>query len=243
MMLPYGFNDPLYMLVMLAGLVLVFVPQMWVKSTIGKFSEIRTSRGVAGRDVARAILNDHGLNNVDVEMVDGFLSDHYDPLSKTVRLSPDIYHGNSIASVAVAAHECGHAIQHAKGYVPVVIRSAMVPAVNFGSNLGPLLLMLSLGLGFTGHVMPAWAWYTAWIGVALYGTAVAFHCVTLPVELDASGRALKVLESRYFLNADEMSGAKKVLTAAAFTYIATAMYALMQLLYYVFRLLGSRRED
>ncbi|HEY9687236.1 MAG TPA: zinc metallopeptidase [Coleofasciculaceae cyanobacterium] len=243
MFLPFGFNDPLYMMVMLVGLVLVFVPQMWVKSTIGKFSEIRTSRGVAGRDVARAILSEHGLSNVSVEMVDGFLSDHYDPLSKTVRLSPDIYQGNSIASVAVAAHECGHAIQHAKGYFPVVIRSAMVPAVNFGSSLGPLLLMLSLGLGFTSHVMPAWAWYTAWIGVALYGAAVAFHFVTLPVELDASGRALKVLESRYFLNADEMSGAKKVLTAAAFTYIATAMYALIQLLYYVFRLMASRRED
>jgi Zn-dependent membrane protease YugP len=237
------FHDPLYMLIMLVGMVLVFVPQMWVKNTVARFSEVRTSRGSAGCDVARAILAEHGLSNVGIEMVDGVLSDHYDPAQRVVRLSPDVYRGSSVASVAIAAHECGHAIQHAKGYYPVVIRSSMVPMVNLGSNLGPILLMVAVMLGGFSHAAPSMALSIAWIGVILYGLAVAFHFVTLPVELDASGRALKVLQTHSYLTSDEMSGAKKVLTAAAFTYIATAMYALMELLYWVFRLMGSRRDD
>ncbi|HEY9745005.1 MAG TPA: zinc metallopeptidase [Oculatellaceae cyanobacterium] len=237
------FHDPAYMLVMLVGMVLVFVPQMWVKNTVGRYIEVPTGRRATGREVAQRILSEHGLSDVQVEMVQGELSDHYDPSAKAVRLSPDVYHGSSVASVAIAAHECGHAIQHAKGYVPVVLRSAMVPAVNIGSNLGPWLIVIALGLGATSQAMPQWSWTLAWLGVALYGTAVAFHFVTLPVELDASGRALKVLETQHFLSADEMSGAKKVLTAAAFTYVAAALYALIQLLYFVLRLLGSRREE
>jgi uncharacterized protein len=237
------FHDPLYMLIMLVGMVLVFAPQMWVKNTVSRFSEVRTARGLSGRDAARTILAEHGLSNISVEMVDGFLSDHYDPTARAVRLSPDIYHGDSVASIAIAAHECGHAIQHAKGFVPVVIRANMVPMVNLGSNLGPLLLMVAVMLGAFNAAAPSMALSIAWIGVVLYGLAVAFHFVTLPVELDASGRALKVLQSHNYLNAAEMSGAKKVLTAAAFTYIATALYALMELLYWVFRLMGSRRDD
>jgi hypothetical protein len=237
------FYDPLYMLIMLVGMVLVFVPQMWVKNTVARFSEVRTSRGAAGRDVARSILSEHGLDSVAVEIVDGMLSDHYDPAQRVVRLSPDVYQGNSVASVAIAAHECGHAIQHAKGYYPVVIRSSMVPMVNLGSNLGPMLLMVAVMLGAFSHAAPSMALSIAWAGVILYGLAVAFHFVTLPVELDASGRALKVLQTHNYLTSDEMSGAKKVLTAAAFTYIATALYALMELLYWIMRLLGSRRDD
>lgn len=237
------FYDSSYMLVMLVGMVLVFIPQMWVKNTVAKYLQVPTSRRATGRDMAALILREHGLSDVQVEMVQGELSDHYDPSTKVVRLSPDVYQGSSIASVAIAAHECGHAIQHAKGYVPVVLRSAMVPAVNIGSNMGPILIMISLGLGVTSHAMPQWAWLLAWVGVFLYGAAVAFHFVTLPVELDASGRALKVLETQHYLTMDEMSGAKKVLTAAAFTYIATALYALIQLLYFVMRLLGTRRDD
>jgi len=236
-------SDPMYSLVMLVGMGLSFLPQMWVKNTVARFSEVRTARGYAGREVARTILAEHGLSSVNVEMVDGVLSDHYDPAQRVVRLSPDVYHGNSIASVAVAAHECGHAIQHAKGFYPVVIRSALVPAANLGSNLGPIMVIVALGLGVTSHLMPGWAWTLAWVGVLLYGLAVAFHFVTLPVELDASGRALKVLETHNYLTSDEMSGAKKVLTAAAFTYVASALYALIQLLYFVMRLLGSRRDD
>jgi Zn-dependent membrane protease YugP len=237
------FHDPLYMLIMLVGMVLVFVPQVWVKNTVARFSEVRTSHGMSGRSVAQTILSEHGLSNVAIEMVDGELSDHYDPAAKVVRLSPAIYNGTSIASVAIAAHECGHAIQHAKGYYPVVIRSSMVPMVNFGSSLGPLLLMVGFGMGALNYAGPSMALTVAWTGVVLYGLAVAFHFVTLPVELDASGRALKVLETRNYLTREEMGGAKKVLTAAACTYIATALYAMMELLYWVFRLLGSRRDD
>jgi Zn-dependent membrane protease YugP len=235
--------DPHYLLLMLVGGVLVFVPQMWVKNTVARFSEVRTGRGYSGHQVAQQILSEHGLSNVSVERVDGFLSDHYDPTSKAVRLSTDVYSGDSIASVAVAAHECGHAIQHAKGYFPVLIRSSMAPAVGFGSSLGPWLIMIAVGLGATSHLMPQWAWTMAWLGVILYGLAVLFHVVTLPVELDASGRALKVLETHNYLDREEMRGARKVLTAAAFTYVAAALYALMELIYWVMRLMGARRND
>jgi Zn-dependent membrane protease YugP len=237
------FNDPLYLLLMVVGMAMVFLPQMWVKNTVARFSEVRTAKGMRGRDVAQSILSENGLSNVSIEMVEGELSDHYDPTARAVRLSSDVYNGNSISSVAVAAHECGHALQHAKGYYPVIVRSSMVPMVNFGSSLGPMLIMGAVMLGGFSHAAPSLALTIAWAGVILYGLAVAFHFVTLPVELNASGRALKVLETHNYLTRDEMSGAKKVLTAAAFTYIATAMYALMQLLYYVFRLLGSRRDD
>jgi Zn-dependent membrane protease YugP len=237
------FHDPMYLLLMVVGMALVFIPQMWVKNTFARFSEVRTSRGMSGRQVAQVILGEHGLSQVSVEMVDGELSDHYDPGERVVRLSPEVYNGSSISSVAVAAHECGHAIQHAKGYYPVVLRSAMVPAVNLGSNLGPMLIMGAAMLGAFSHAAPSLSISLAWVGVILYSLAVAFHFVTLPVELDASSRALKVLESHSYLTREEMGGAKNVLTAAAFTYIASALYALMQLMYYVFRLLGSRRED
>lgn len=235
------FHDPLYLVIMLVGMALVFIPQMWVKKTVARFSEVGTARGYTGRDVARQILSEHGLSSVSVEMSHGFLSDHYDPTQRVVRLSPDVYQGSSIASVAVAAHECGHAIQHAKGYYPVVLRSTLVPLANIGSQMGPLLLMLAVFLGL-GSRMGGMGFYIAVAGVVLYGLAVAFHFVTLPVELDASGRALKVLQSHNYLNGQEMAGAKKVLTAAALTYVATALYALMELLYWVSRLMGSRRD-
>lgn len=236
------FHDPLYLVIMVLGMALVFIPQMWVKKTVAKFSEVRTSRGTTGQDVARRILDEHGLRNVPVEMVEGFLSDHYDPSQKVVRLSTDVYMGSSVASVAVAAHECGHAIQHAKGFYPVVVRSSLVPLANLGSQMGPILLMIAVFLGL-GSQAGGMGFYVAVAGVTLYGMAVAFHFVTLPVELDASGRALKVLQTNHYLTNDEMSGAKKVLTAAALTYVATAMYALMELMYWVFRLMGARRDD
>jgi uncharacterized protein len=240
-----AFHDPTYMVLMLVGMGLVFLPQVWVKNTVSRFSEVPTSRHLRGADVARSILNENGLNDVSLEMVEGQLSDHYDPSSRTVRLSPDIYHGSSVASVAIAAHECGHAIQHAKGYFPVVIRSSLAPVVGIGSSIGPWLLILSFGLGVSSHIGGSFALTMAWLGVCLYGLAVLFHFVTLPVEIDASGRALKILNQNAYLNRDEMGGAKQVLTAAAFTYIATALYALMELLYWVMRLMGSssRRED
>ncbi len=235
------FYDPGYIMVMIIGAILVFLPQMWVKKTYGTFRKVRASGGLTGAEVALRLLRDNGVHDVDVEMVPGELADHYDPGAKKVRLSPDNYHGDSVAGVAIAAHEVGHAIQHATGYYPVVLRSAMVPAVNLGSQLGPLLLIVALALGAGSQMMPDWAWYLAWIGVLLFGSAVAFHVVTLPVEINASMRAVRILADGRFLTTNEMPGAKKVLTAAAFTYVAVALYSLIQLLYFVMRLLGSRR--
>lgn len=236
------FYDPGYMIVMLIGAILVFIPQMWVKSTYEQFRKVRSSSGMTGAEVAEQLLHRHGVHDVAVEMVPGELSDHYDPGAKKVRLSPDNYQGHSVAGVAIAAHEVGHAIQHATGYYPVVIRSAMAPVVNIGSQLGPLLLIVAISLGATSQVMPDWAWYLAWIGVLMFGSAVAFHVVTLPVEINASMRAVKILSDGRFLTTNEMSGARKVLTAAAFTYVAVALYSLIQLLYFVMRLLGNRRD-
>lgn len=234
------YTDPLYIVVMLLGAVFAFVPQMILNNIYGKYNEVPSVRGMTGAEVAMSILRENGLSNVQVEPVDGVLSDHYDPTSRTVRLSEPHFYGRSIAGVAVAAHEVGHAIQHAKGYFPVVVRSAMVPAVNIGSQLGPLLLMISLGIGFTSQVMPEWAYLLAWVGVILFGASVLFHIVTLPVELDASGRATKILAGSSYLTQQEMPGAKQVLGAAAFTYVAQALYSLIQLLYYVWRILGTR---
>jgi Zn-dependent membrane protease YugP len=235
------FGDPLYMVVMLVGAALVFLPQLWVKSTVAKHSEEAAS--YTGREVAERILANEGLHNVRVEATPGELSDHYDPTARAVRLSEANYYGRSVAGIAIAAHEVGHALQHAHGYYPVVLRSALVPAVNIGSQLGPMLFFISLGMGATSQVMPDWAWTMAWVGVALFGSAVLFHMVTLPVEINASARALKILNTGGFVTASQLPGARQVLTAAAFTYVAAALYALIQLLYFVFRLMNARREE
>jgi Zn-dependent membrane protease YugP len=239
-----GFYDPGYMLITLVGAGLSFLPQMWVMNTVRRYVQEPTEARQTGAEIAREILNSQGVSNVAIEQVAGELSDHYDPSARAVRLSSDIYHGRSISAAAIAAHEVGHALQHATGYYPVVLRSAMVPAVNLGSQLGPILLMISLGLGATSHAMPAWAETMAWLGVLLFGASCAFHIVTLPVEINASMRAVKILADGRYLTTTEVPGAKKVLTAAAFTYVATALYSLIQLLYFVFRLMGnSRRND
>jgi uncharacterized protein len=235
--------DPLYMVLMLIGLPLVFIPQWWVKSTYEKYAKVRSNTGRSGAEVARDILSHQGLSNVSVEVTHGILSDHYDPLSKKVRLSEENYHGTSVAAIAVAAHEVGHAIQHARGFFPVVIRSAMVPAVNLGSQFGPLLIFISILLMSMRILAPDLGLLLAWGGVILFGLAVAFHFVTLPVEIDASMRAVGVLKTTHYLTTQEIPLAKKVLTAAAFTYVATALYALMQLMYYVLQLLGSRQRE
>ena len=237
----YFGGDPLFMVVMLVGAGLAFLPQLWVKSTVNQ--HLNEPARYTGAEVANAILRQEGLHDVVVEMTPGELSDHYDPGAKAVRLSQAIYHDRTVSSVAIAAHEVGHALQHAKGYYPVVLRSALVPVVNIGSSIGPLLFMVSLGLGMTAQGMPDWAYGLAWVGVILFGTAVAFHMVTLPVEFNASSRALSILNSGQFVDRQQLKGARWVLTAAAFTYVAAALYSLIQLLYYVFRLTGARRSN
>jgi uncharacterized protein len=234
-------TDPLYMGVMVVGAVLSFLPQLWVKSTVN--NHLQQAANYTGAEVAHAILQQEGLHDVVVEMVPGELSDHYDPGAKAVRLSQAIYHERTVSSVAIAAHEVGHALQHAKGYYPVVLRSALVPVVNLGSNIGPLLFMVSMGLGMASQGMPDWAYMLAWVGVFMFGTSVAFHLVTLPVEFNASARALSILNSGQFVDKQQLGGARWVLTAAAFTYVAAAIYSLVQLLYYVMRIMGARRSD
>ncbi len=234
--------DPLYILLMLVGLPLILIPQWWVKSTFNKYSKVPASYGRTGAELARDLLAYNGITHVDVDISHGILSDHYDPVHKVVRLSEENYHGRSVAAVAVAAHEVGHAIQHARGFFPVVLRSAMVPAVNIGSQFGPLLIFFSILLMGMRVLAPDMGLLLAWIGVILFGLAVAFHFVTLPVEIDASMRAVGVLNSTRYLSTQEIPLAKKVLTAAAFTYIATALYSLMQLMYYIIQLNRGREE-
>ncbi len=235
------FYDPGYMILTVVGMGLIFLPQLWVKNTVKEYREVPARLGISGADLARELLRKNNIHDVEVESTPGELSDHYDPSVKKVRLSEPNYHGHSIAGLAIAAHEVGHAIQHNQGYIPVVIRGKLFPLANLGSQFGPMLVMISLGLAAMSGAMPDLAWMLAWVGVIVFAMSVAFHLVTLPVEIDASTRAMEALKVGYYLKEDELPGAKKVLTAAAATYVATALYSLMQLAYWVFRVMNSRR--
>ena len=225
--------DPLFLVFALPGLLLGLFAQSRVKSNFNKFAKVRTARNVTGAEVARQLLDAQGLYDVAIEETQGFLSDHYDPRSKVLRLSPGVYRTPSIAAAGVAAHEMGHALQDAGGYFPLQIRSALVPAAQFGSSLAPWLFMGGLLLNFTS---------LAWVGVIMFAAAVLFTLVTLPVEFDASARAKKLLVSHGILIGDEIEGVNKVLNAAAWTYVAAAVSAIGTLLYYVMLLGGGRRD-
>lgn len=227
------FYSPLFWMLSLPGLLLGFYAQARVKSTFRKFSQVRNARSLSGAEVARQLLDSQGLYEVVIEESKGFLSDHYDPRGKVLRLSPDVYRTPSIAAAGVAAHEMGHAMQHANGYFPLHVRSAMVPAAQFGSKLAPWIFMGGLLLQFTA---------LAWVGVILFGAAVLFTVVTLPVEFDASKRAKRLLTSSGILIGEEAKGVEKVLDAAALTYVAAAIAAVGQLLYYVMLLTGGSRR-
>lgn len=226
--------SPQYIFLMLFIMAISFAAQSYLTSTFGRFQKIRNARDLTGAEVARDILDANGLSDVQVEPVAGQLTDHYDPRTRTVRLSEPNYASPSLSALAVAAHECGHAIQHKQGYALLNIRAAMVPAVNIGSQFGPLLIMFGLFLSIPS---------IAWIGVIGLIGALAFHAVTLPVEFDASARALRILESNGYLTREENAGAKSVLTAAAMTYVAGAIGALVTLLYYVSLLSGGSRRS
>lgn len=227
----------LYILISLPALLLGLWAQMRVKSAFKKYSKVASARGITGAQAARRILDANGLYEVQVEQVNGFLSDHYDPRSKVLRLSPDVYRSPSLASVGVAAHEAGHALQDQKNYAPLIWRSAMVPTVQLGSWLGPIIFMAGFflmgSLGQMGETI-------AWIGLALFAATALFALVTLPVEFDASKRAKVLLVSEGILAPQEMGGVNKVLDAAALTYVAAAVQALMTLLYYAYLLMGRR---
>ncbi|MCC6604924.1 MAG: zinc metallopeptidase [Anaerolineae bacterium] len=225
--------DPLFLVFAIPGLLLGLYAQSRVKSNFNKFAKVRTARNVTGAEVARQLLDAQGLYDVTIEETQGFLSDHYDPRGKVLRLSPGVYRTPSIAAAGVAAHEMGHALQDAGGYFPLQIRSALVPAAQFGSSLAPWLFMGGLLLNFTS---------LAWVGVIMFAAAVLFTLVTLPVEFDASARAKKLLVSHGILIGDEIEGVNKVLNAAAWTYVAAAVSAIGTLLYYVMLLGGGRRD-
>lgn len=223
----------LYILISLPALLLGFWAQMKVKGAFNKYSKIRSYIGLTGAEVARRMLNASGLNEVQVEETRGFLSDHYDPRAKKLRLSPDVFRNNSIAAAGIAAHEAGHAIQDQQNYVPLKFRSAMVPSVQFGSWLGPII--------FIGGLLLQWE-SLAWVGLGLFALTALFALVTLPVEFNASNRAKAWLTTSGVIYGEESKGINKVLDAAALTYVAAAIQAISTLLYYAFLLMGRSRD-
>lgn len=229
------FFDPT-MIIIIPGIILASIAQMKINSAYGTYSRIACSKGLTGANVARELLRISGISDVSVEMVGGRLSDHYDPTKKVVRLSQDIYNGNSIASLSVAAHEVGHAIQHHFGYMPLTIRSSIAPIVGFSSRVSWILITIGLIFGFMGSSVTLLK-----IGIFLFTAVVLFQIITLPVEFNASKRALDMLEEYSFLQKDEINGSKKVLGAAALTYVAAALTGILQLLRLVMIL--NSRED
>lgn len=230
----YGYyNDPFYILIIIS-VIIAMVAQFKVKSTFSKYSGHGARSGITGAEAARKILEMNGIYNVRIEHVSGSLTDHFDPRSNVLRLSDSVYGSNSIAAIGVAAHECGHAIQHDRGYAPIRIRNAIVPVVNVSSYASWFFILAGLFLGSSTFLID--------LGIILFSFSVLFQLVTLPVEFDASGRALRILDESGMLDAQEVSGARKVLSAAAMTYVASALTAVLQLLRLI-SLFGGRRRD
>jgi uncharacterized protein len=235
-MLPYFGGYGLYILFSLPALLLGLWAQLKVKSAFNKFSKVRSYLGLTGAEIARRVLDLNGLTNVRIEEINGFLSDHYDPGKKVLRLSSNVYRSNSLAAAGVAAHESGHAIQDQEGYWFLKVRSAMVPAVQIGSWMGPIIFMVGLLLQST------FGTNVAWFGLILFSATAAFALITLPVEFDATRRAKEFLSTSGVINGNEMVAIHKVLDAAALTYVAGAAQAISTILYYLFLLTGRRRN-
>lgn len=231
----YGYFDPTIILVLI-GVVLTLLAQGRVTSTFNKYSKVRSRTGMTGAEAARRLLQSQGIYDVVVQPVSGNLTDHFDPRTKTVRLSESVYHATSVAAIGVAAHECGHAMQHDESYAPLKFRSALVPVANFGSQISwPLIL---IGVMFGGLGSPL-----CQIGILMFTLAVLFQLVTLPVEFNASRRAVTLLDSLGILSGDEVTGTRKVLNAAALTYVAAAASSILQLLRLIILYGGRRRDD
>jgi Zn-dependent membrane protease YugP len=212
-------------LLLIPGMLLMFWAQSRVRGTYDRYSKVSSSLGMTGADVARTILNNLGFHDVAVEHVPGELTDHYDPSAKTVRLSSSVYGSDSLAAAAVAAHECGHVMQDKQGYSFMNLRASLVPAANIGSQFGPILVILGIFLNAMAGVSSVFIN----LGIILFAASILFHVVTLPVEFDASSRALRIVQTLGILDGDERRGAKAVLDAAAWTYVATAIYSVLQL--------------
>lgn len=232
----YYYFDPTYMLVLI-GVVLSLIASGLVNSAFSKCSKVRNMRGITGAEAAERVLHSAGIYDVRIEHVSGNLTDHYDPRTKVLRLSDTVYGSASVAAVGVAAHECGHAIQHAKGYAPLKLRSAIVPVANFGSKIAwPLII---IGLFFNGQTSTM----LINIGIIAFTAAVVFQLITLPVEFNASNRAIRAIAETGMMQGEEIQSAKKVLNAAALTYVASAATAILQLLRIILLTGGKRRND
>ncbi|NMC80586.1 MAG: zinc metallopeptidase [Chloroflexi bacterium] len=230
-------NYGLYLLFSLPALLLGFWAQLKVQSAFNKYSRVRSYVGLTGAQIARRMLDINGLQDVRIEEVGGTLSDHYDPTKRVLRLSRDVYRGNSLAAAGIAAHESGHALQHQENYGPLKIRSLMVPSVQIGSWLGPIIFIVGMLMSSTIGTQ------VAWLGLLLFGATALFAIVTLPVEFDASNRAKAWLASSGVIyQNEEMKGINSVLDAAALTYVAAAIQAISTILYYAFLLTGRRRD-
>ena len=235
-MFGYYYGGSGYMLVIIAAL-LSLIASANVSSTFKKYSQKRTARNITAEQAARSILDANGLYNVRIESISGNLTDHYDPRANVIRLSDSVKNSTSVAAVGVAAHEAGHAVQHATGYVPIKVRNAIVPVANIGSMAGPYLIIIGLLLsgGMSTILLNAGIWF--------FSFAVLFQLVTLPVEFNASRRAVSILERDMYLESDEVPAVKKVLGAAAMTYVAAAAVSVANLLRFVMLASGRRRND
>ena len=227
--------DPLYLMLALPGLVLGMVTSMMVKNTFRKYAQVGARSGLTGAEAARQMLYAQGVQDVEIHQAQGFLSDHYNPKTHSLHLSPDVYNGQSLSALGVACHEAGHALQQAQGYALMGLRSALLPATIAGQNLAPILFMIGLGTGMMG---------LAKLGVLLFGAAVLFTIITLPIEWDASARAKRYITEAGVVTEAEYPHAAKVLNVAFLTYVAGAITAVMQLVYFLLRsgMLGGRRD-
>lgn len=234
--------DPLYLFLTFGIMIVSMLVQAKLSSTFNRYAQVKNTKNLTGHDVARMILNQNGLSDVNVERVSGQLTDHYDPTTRTVRLSESNYDQTGIASIAVAAHECGHAIQHKENYSMLVLRGKMFPVVSLSSQMAPFLLMIGLGLAYSSTVFTGLSTAIFFAGIALFFVSVVFHLVTLPVEFDASNRALKILTTSQILDPSEVAGSKQVLNAAAMTYVVGALASIVQLIFFIIRFLNSSRR-
>lgn len=230
--MPYFYFDYYYLILVVPALLLAIWAQVQVKTTYRKYSRVPNSRGMTGAYAAQAVLNFYGITDVRIERVSGNLTDHYDPRSKVIRLSDGVYSSSTVAAIGIACHEAGHAAQHAENYAPIKIRNAIIPVCNIGSTIGiPLAL---IGWIFSFSIL-------IYVGLGLYAAVFIFQVATLPVEFNASRRAIKVIDETQLLRDDEIGGAKKVLAAAAMTYVASMMVSLANLLRLLLRF--SNRRD
>ncbi len=228
------FFDPMYLLFMIPAFILMGVTSWYVKHNYNKWRQVRSLSGISGADAAQRLMGIGGMYGVSIEGIAGEMTDHYDPQHKVLRLSREVAYGNSVAALAIAAHELGHAQQDAEGYFPLRLRGALVPAVNIGSNLGWILIMIGLFIGAMG---------IAWLGVFAFSAGALFALATLPVEFDASARAKRLLaETGIIRTQEEQNGVNAVLNAAALTYVAALVTAVLQLLYYVSLISGFGRS-